>query len=121
VRIREEAGATNTLPLLVSLIRNSLASDTDSLDRFETLLLNAGYSSAHDQEYGKLTLRVVEEKLFAVESDFPRLTAASFGGAMPAGIERIEYEINLNGYQQELISYNQLQARSAPLGRAIES
>jgi hypothetical protein len=43
-------------------------------------------------------LRVVEEGLFAVRDDFPRLTPARFSGGIPGGVERIEYEINLNTF-----------------------
>jgi len=40
----------------------------------------------------------VEEALFAVRDEFPRLTTGSFPGGIPGGVERIEYEISLNAF-----------------------
>lgn len=36
------------------------------------------------------------ERLYRVAAGFPRLSPASFVHGVPAGIERIEYEINLD-------------------------
>ncbi len=95
MRLREEAGATNSLPALVARIRGELQADPDALGRYETALLQAGYSFVHEEEYSKIHLRVIEERLFAVRDDFPRLTPESFSGGLPQGVERVEYEINL--------------------------
>ena len=72
--------------------------DVEALNRFETALAQVGYSPAHEEEYAKLKLRIVEQGLFRVQDDFPRLTGASFTGALPPGVERVEYEINLAGF-----------------------
>jgi hypothetical protein len=53
IRLREEAGATNTLPALIARSRGALESNADAQGRFETALLQAGYSPVHDEEYGK--------------------------------------------------------------------
>lgn len=98
LRLREEAGATNTLPSLVDTCKSLLASDSDSLSRFEAALAQVGYSPAHEEEYSKLHLRIVEEGLFSVRDDFPRLTRAYLiSGIPPLGVEHVEYEINLGG------------------------
>jgi len=99
LRLREEGGASNTLPKLISSCRFQLNSDSESLNKFESALVQAGYSAAHEEEYAKFKLRVVEEGLFRVENDFPRLTTNSFQSGVPSGIERIEYEINLAGFE----------------------
>ena len=57
------------------------------------------YSPAHDEEYAKLKLRVVDEELFRVQENFPRLTQKSFADGIPSGVERVEYEINLAGFE----------------------
>ena len=98
LHLREEAGATNTLPALVNTILQRLNSDVDALSRFETALAQTGYSPAHNEEYSKLHLRVIDEGLFSVRDDFPRITAHQFRAGVPAGIERIEYEINLGTF-----------------------
>lgn len=95
LRLREEGGATNTLPAMVAACRSQLEQEADALSRFEGTLAQTGYSPTHEDEYAKLRLRVVEEGLFRVEADFPRLTPASFLGSVPPGIERVEYEVNL--------------------------
>ena len=94
-QLREEAGATNTLPGLVSRCRTQLTPDDDVLGRFESLLVQAGYSPIHEEEYAKLRLRVIDEALFKVEKDFPRLMSSQFKKGIPAGVERVDYEINL--------------------------
>ncbi len=98
LRLREEAGAANTLPSLIGVCRNLFESDPDSLSRFEIGLARAGYSPAHDEEYDKIFLRVAEEALFAVRDNFPRITENEFAGGIPRGVEAFQYEINLNAF-----------------------
>jgi Putative PD-(D/E)XK family member, (DUF4420) len=99
LRVRDEAGATNTLPNLITMCRAAFAADSDALTRFEAALALAGHSPAHDEEYAKLRLRVANEELFTVQDTFPRLTTATFENGLPAGVERVEYEINLSGFE----------------------
>lgn len=98
LRLREEAGATNTLPSLIADTRRQLESDDEALSRFETALAQVGYSPVHDDEYSRVHLRVVDEGLYAVQEDFPRLTPAQFNGDVPPGVEGVDYEINLNTF-----------------------
>lgn len=98
LHLREEAGAVNTLSALINSMLEQLDSDNDALNRFETALVRTGYSPAHNEEYSKIHLRVVEQGLFAVRDNFPRLTPQQFPAGIPAGIERVEYEINLNTF-----------------------
>lgn len=106
LRLREEAGASNTLPSLVDVCRSQMELEPDTLDRFEAALAQANYSPTYEDEYAKLKLRVIDEGLFRVEQDFPRITAASFESGLPSGVERVEYEVNLNGYNHLLIATN---------------
>jgi len=98
LRVREEAGAANTLPSLIDICRNLFESDPDSLSRFEIGVARAGYSPAHDEEYNKTFLRVAEEAMFAVKDDFPRITESKFSDGVPAGVEALNYDINLNAF-----------------------
>lgn len=104
LRLREEAGASNTLPRLVALCRSQMKLEPDTLDLFEAALTKANYSPAYEEEYAKLKLRIVDEALFRVEQDFPRITAASFEAGVPSGVERVEYEVNLGGCDHLLIA-----------------
>ena len=109
-RAGEEAGATNTLPLLIDRCRAQLTADADALTRFEVSLAQAGYSPTHEEEYARVHLRIVEEGLFSVQADFPRLTPAQFPTGLPAGIERVEYEINLSTFDHLCVARSAVEA-----------
>jgi hypothetical protein len=98
LRLREEGGASNTLTGLVASCRTLMESDAEALSGFESALVQVGYSSAHEEEYAKVKLRIADEGLFRVQENFPRLTQASFAGGVPSGVERVEYAINLAGF-----------------------
>jgi hypothetical protein len=98
LRLREEAGAANTLPAIIALCRTQFESDLEALGQFEMGLARVGYSQAHDDEYEKVALRVIEEGLFAARDDFPRVTVDEFVAGIPAGVESVAYEINLNTF-----------------------
>lgn len=100
VRLREEGGAELTLPGLIEVCRNLLIKDDDTLDKFESALVQMGYSLHHNEEYEKMRFRIIEEELFEVTENFPKISANNFTGGIPAGIELVEYEINLNGYDR---------------------
>lgn len=95
LRLREEGGGRNTLPSLVAACRGLLEGDAEAADTFDHLLAHVGYSPAHEQDYAERILRIVEEGLFRVDGDFPRLTSLNFPTGVPPGVERVEYEINL--------------------------
>ena|SRR5437667_5674555 len=99
LHLREEGGASNTLPGLVASCRSLLEADAEALSGFESALVQVGYSLAHEEEYAKMKLRILDEGLFRVQENFPRLTKASFASGIPPGIERVEYEINLAGFE----------------------
>lgn len=98
LRLREEAGASNTLPALVNSCRSYMNLDPTALNDFEIGLSRAGYSPIHESEYENLKVRIVEEGLFTVRENFPRITPEYFITGVPPGIEHIEYEINLSGF-----------------------
>jgi hypothetical protein len=102
LQLREEAGSTYSLPNLISECRSKLEADDAAVTTFETGLVEAGYSPAHDDEYARLRVRIVAEALYRVEGDFPRLTVAQLSGGLPAGIEHVDYEINLGGFKHLL-------------------
>ncbi len=98
LRLREEGGATNSLTSVVRACELALADDDEALSLFESRVAAAGYSPAHDEEYSRACYRVVEQVLFEVERDFPRLTPLSLSGGLPPGVEHVEYDINLSGF-----------------------
>lgn len=98
LRLRIEAGATNSLSTVVAACRQQFSCDDEALLRFESALVQAGYSPTHEEEYEKLRLRIVEEGLYVVRDDFPRLTPMHFIGGLPNGVEQVDYEVNLGGF-----------------------
>lgn len=98
LRLREEAGASNTLPSLAAFFREQIGMDAEAVAQLEAGLAQVGYSPAHEDDYAKLRLHVVEEGLFVVNDRFPRVTSDKFAAGIPAGVERMEYEINLSGF-----------------------
>jgi hypothetical protein len=106
LRARDEAGASNNLADLVIQCRAVIVADADALTRFESALLLTGYSPVHEEEYRKRRLRVTAEELFKVERDFPRITVGTFPNGVPAGVERVDYEINLSAFAHLRIASN---------------
>jgi hypothetical protein len=98
VQLREERGASNTLPAMVQRCREALAERPTALSVLDAGLVEAGYSDAHAEEYAKLTLRLVDEALYRVEDEFPRITPDVFASGVPGGVEDVGYTINLSGF-----------------------
>jgi hypothetical protein len=98
--LAEEAGALMTLPLLISNLLKQLNSDPEGLNHLENALARMGYSPVHDEEYSKLHFRVVDQALYAVRDEFPRVTRPDFPSRVLNGIEGMQYQINLTGYER---------------------
>lgn len=111
MRLREEAGASNSLPAVVEACRQCLASDPDAVGAMETSVIVAGYAARHEEEYVKLRLRVVEERLFDVRDDFPRVVSTSFPEGVPPGVEDLGYVINLDALNHLCVAQQPSDAR----------
>ena len=106
VCLREESGATDSLPGLIENCRKLINGSDEALNRFENALVKVGYSPLFQDEYEKLKLRVVEGALFRVSKDFPKIITTSFPSGMPLGVEQLDYEINLNTFGHLIVSNN---------------
>ena len=98
LRLREEAGASNTLPMLIHACRGIISADPDAEGLFETGLITAGYLETHADEYARTHWRVLEELLFDTAENFPKITADRFVASVPPGVEDLDYIINLNTF-----------------------
>ena len=98
LRLREEAGATHTLPNVIADCQTLLAPDPDALARYETALAQAGYSPAHEVDYAQARWRIVDEKLYPVVTGFPRLSPSALPNGVPPGVEEISYSLDLASY-----------------------
>lgn len=103
MRLREEAGAGNTLPLLVDVCRGLVEKRPELQDTLETALIATGYVDLHRDEYEKTKWRVVEELLYEVRDDFPKIVPDVFFGGVPAGVEEMEYSINLGTFDHLVV------------------
>jgi len=84
-------GGGEELPDLVRSVRDLLINHPLQLDAFESLLLDAGYLSIHEQHYRAEGFTVRNERTFRVEGGFPRLTEAD----MPGGVGQVTYRVSL--------------------------
>ena len=104
LHVREEGGAVNTLTDLIGMCRESLRDDKEVLANFENTLIVTGYSPLHDDEYSKIHFRVIDELLYVVKDSFPRITTDAFQDGIPSGVEAVQYQINLDGYDALIIA-----------------
>ncbi len=98
LRLRNEPSATNTLPQIIEACTQQIKAHTDLLDLFEQDLIAVGYSPIHLDHYGEYHFQIVEEALFQVRDDFPRITEEILSAGALRGVETIEYTVNLNAY-----------------------
>jgi hypothetical protein len=106
LRLREEPASSNSLVTVVAAISQELSKSPQLLGFFEDQLAAVGYSSLHVDRYREIRFRIVDERLYRVEEGFPRLSANSFAHGVPSGIERIEYEVNLETCEQLIVARN---------------
>jgi hypothetical protein len=104
MRLREEAGAGNTLPLLVDVCRRLMEGRAEAEGMFDAALIAAGYADAHRDEYERTKWRVIEELLFEVQDDFPKITPGIFINGVPAGVEEMDYSINLGTFDHLVVA-----------------
>lgn len=90
---RLATGTGISVPALVDEILE-LADDPPA---FRKLLLDVGYQEREREIYTRRLFEVVEERAYEVTAGFPRIVGASFtGGAVPAGVEDVDYVIDLD-------------------------
>ncbi len=104
LRLRQESGANNTLPSVISACRRALENNPDSASLFEHTLAQSGYSGIYESDYLQIKYRIVEEALFRVIGEFPKIINESFKESVPAGVEKVDYEINLSGHERLIIA-----------------
>lgn len=108
LHLREEGGGDHNLVKMVNSCRFLLDSDSDDLWKFEEMLLQSGYASAHEQDYSNSNFRIISENLYEVREGFPRFIPEHITKGSLSGIEGIEYDINLSGAHHLIIANNPL-------------
>lgn len=92
VRLREPTGQGISIPDLVDELLPMGINSGELHDRLSRL----GYSPVDRDAYATTRFEVVEESLFRVDDEFPRLTPTSLRGALPTGVISLAYDIDLD-------------------------
>src|SRR6266852_5442470 len=74
LRVREEPASANSLITLIEAISRQLEVNAELLGLFEDRLAGANYSPLHAERYREVHFRIVDERLYRVADDFPRLS-----------------------------------------------
>ena len=102
VRLSETKSQGQSISALVSEIREQLTDQHKALSHLEDGLANAGYSDVHAEIHDQMKFKIRDERLFEVKKDFPKLDKNLI--QIPPGVERIEYEINLNTFDHLIVA-----------------
>ena len=103
MHMRESGGGWENLARAVRAAREACGDSADALDHLESGLARIGYNDLHADEYENFRFEITEERLFAVRDNFPRLPATR---CIPLGVERVEYDINLDAFDSLVIAKN---------------
>lgn len=99
LRVARDRLATNTLALLASRCEDQLKDAIDVRDMFLRKLSHRGYSPV-DTSPSETRYRILDEKIYEVSGEFPRLESTSFVGGLPAGVVDVRYRIDLSGCER---------------------
>ncbi|CAL9550205.1 hypothetical protein SUDANB60_04405 [Streptomyces sp. enrichment culture] len=105
LRVVRDQLANNTLPKLVDRVSADLDGHPAARERFLQKVGQRGYSPVHRKAH-EIPYRIVEESLYRVSSDFPRLTHQSFPAGLPDGVVRVSYDLDLSACSPWLITSN---------------
>ncbi|WP_099331460.1 PD-(D/E)XK motif protein [Priestia aryabhattai] len=94
--IRNDKKSNYNIPLLVRDIKDILSSNITLLYQFENKLIEAGYLSEYEAEYEDFRFNIVDERMYIVDEEFPKLTANDLVKGIPKGVQNIQYDINLD-------------------------
>ncbi|WP_234481816.1 PD-(D/E)XK motif protein [Streptomyces sp. MBT49] len=105
LRVVRDQLANNTLPKLVERVSTNLADHPAARERFLQKVGRRGYSPIHRKTH-EIPYRVVEEGLYRVSDDFPRLTRDNFPAGLPDAVVRVSYGLDMAACGPWLISSN---------------
>ena len=95
LRVARDALAANTLHSLVAVAIAELNSQPVARAELLTKLGQRGYTPV-GRDQSALPYRIVEETLYKVAGDFPRLTRDSFPDGLPSGITSVSYQLDMS-------------------------
>jgi hypothetical protein len=95
LRVARDALSANTLNSLVEVAAAALSGQPEARAELLTKLGQRGYTPV-GRDQSAVPYRVVEEGLYRVTDEFPRLIRASFPGGLPNGITSVSYQLDMN-------------------------
>lgn len=115
LRVVRDRLAANTLPSLVDRCSSQLRSVGSARDAFLRKVSVRGYSPANRRLHS-IAYRILEEHLYEVVGEFPRLTAASFDAGLPPGIGEVSYKLQMAACEPWLRASSATEWNSRPAG-----
>lgn len=106
IALDQREGSGETLPALVASLRARLTTDPETQERFEDMLLSAGYLDAHASRYAEQGYFVRLEKLYRVRRGFPRLVESD----LPVGVGDTNYGLNLAACEPYVVDMSELKS-----------
>lgn len=104
-----------TLPQRVDAIRLMLALDCHALNRFNTVLLFAGYLDVHVEHYVRQFVDT-DDRFLLVDSSFPRLVT----GNVPVGIRQVHYEIDLDHLVDHKVELAEIMMKTGVIPNGVD-
>ena len=86
--------AENTLTSLVSRCSGQLRDVVDAREYFLRMVSRRGYNPT-DRSLESASYRIIDEGIYEVAGEFPRLTAESFPLGIPTGVTDISYKLDM--------------------------
>lgn len=105
--IRETRGNLNTLPDLIESICKKIGEDVSVLEKFQKLLIKAGYLDDHKDKYSDVSYSVISEEIYHVEGKFPRIVREN----LSQGIGNVSYTLNLSACNEYAISHEEFSSK----------
>ena len=95
LQVCDDALAGNTLHGLVDALSDLFTEDFQARTALNEKLAARGYLPT-DRQAGARPLRILAERLYRVDNNFPRLLRTKFGpNGIPNGVEQISYKLDL--------------------------
>lgn len=96
LHVSDDPLASNSLPSVAQhLLAEAELLGPSVLTEFQDRLALVGYSPAHASAYQR-TFRILGERLYRVNGEFPRLTRSGFPGGLPSAIPQVSYLLSLD-------------------------
>ncbi|MBI2313638.1 MAG: PD-(D/E)XK motif protein [Betaproteobacteria bacterium] len=106
LQVCDDALAANTLHSLVNSLIGELQNDFQALSALNEKLAARGYSPA-DSQAPVRSLRILAERFYRVDGEFPRLLRTTFEPlGIPNGVAQVSYSLNLAACENWLVAVN---------------